>query len=206
MTRTRTLAAATTAGLLALAVSACSDDNSNDSSTSTSTSSGSGSPSSSSTSGSTPADRSQQIFDAYEPPEVLASTSGDVVIGLTSAHTRPVKFAVTSVRATKDSTILRYQLTSTTGSEELLGMSGRYWYDMPTLHVPGSDTQLQSVTASVPEGKRREAQERCVCTSVDSAGTDPRPEMVMYPPLPQDATEVTITFNQLDPVTVPVTR
>lgn len=201
MTRTRTLAAATTAGLLALTVSACSDDNGSDPTGSSSSSS------SSSTATYTPQDRSTQIFDAYTPrDEVLATTSGNITIGVSSTTVAPVKFAVTSVRATSDSTILRYELSSTSGEDELLGMSGRFWYDMPTLQAAGSAKKLQSVTASLPEGKRQKAQERCVCTSTDRFAPDPRPQMVMYPPLPEDATEVTITLNSLDPVTVTVSR
>lgn len=201
MTRTRTLAAATAAGLLALTLSACSDDSDTPGPT--------GSSSSGTTTSSSPAakpkDRSKQIFDAYVPrEEVLAATSGDITIGVGTVA--PVKFAVTSVRATSDSTILRYELSSTSGQDELLGMRAQFWYDMPTLKVPGSDKKLQSVTASLPEGKRQEAQERCVCTSTDRFAPDPRPQMVMYPPLPEDATEVTITLDSLDPVTVPVKR
>lgn len=206
MTRATTLAAATTATLLALTLSACSDDSD---SSPTDTSSGNGA-SDSSTSQSTtmePKDRSKQIFDAYAPrEEALATTSGDITMGVSSTNVAPVRFAVTNVRATPDSTILRYELSTTSGEDELLGMSASFWYDMPTLKVPGSGTMLQSVTASLPDGKFQGAQERCVCTSTDRFAPDPRPQMVMYPPLPEDATEVTITLDSLDPVTVPVTR
>lgn len=201
---TRTVAVGATAAVLALALTACSDDTGDGS---TETSSSTNSSSSSTTANSTPQDRSTQVFDAYTPrDEVLATTSGNITIGVSSTNVAPVKFAVTSVRATSDSTILRYELSSTSGEDELLGMSGRFWYDMPTLQTPGSDKKLQSVTASLPEGKFQGAQERCVCTSTDRFAPDPRPQMVMYPPLPKDATEVTITLDSLDPVTVPVSR
>lgn len=189
--------------LLALGLSACSGDSGSPES-STTDSSGSGS--SSHSSDATPTDRSKQVFDAYDAPDALGSTSGKVSLGIGGgSDEEAVTFEVTDVTATADATILGYQLTADDGDASF-GMEGRFWYDQPSLQVPGSDVQLQTVTASVPRGKSQAAQERCVCTSVRFAGEDPRPQTVMYPPLPKDATEVEVRLPGLDPVTVPVDR
>lgn len=203
MTRTRTFAAGATAAMLALTLAACSDDSGSSAETSTS---GSGEPSGSSSSAMTPKDRSEQVFDSYTAPEVLGSTSGEVVLARTSSRSPDqVTFEVTGVSVTSDATILRYQIISDDG-KALYGMEGQYWLDQPTLHVPGSDVQMQSVTAALPEGTRDPAEVTCVCTSVRHAGQDPRSQTTMYPPLPENATEIEVTFPGLDPVTVPVTR
>lgn len=200
MTRTTALAAA--AGLLTLTLAGCSDDSS---SPGESTTGGSSEPSSSS-SAMTPQDRSQQVFDSYTAPEVLGSTSGEVVLARTSSRSPDqVTFEVTGVSVTSDATILRYQITSDDG-DALYGMEGQYWFDQPTLHVPGSDVRMQSVTAALPEGTRDPAEVTCVCTSVRHAGENPRSQTTMYPPLPEDTTEVEVTLPGLDPVTVPVAR
>lgn len=203
MTTPHPLVTAGAALLLTIGLSACSDDaDSPDGSTSGT----GGSSSSSQSSSATPTDRSDQVFGAFEKPKALGSTSGKVSLGVGSGTSEEtVTFEVTGVRATTDATVLRYNLT-TVGAEASFGMEGRFWYDQPSLQVPGSDAQLQTVTASLPKGSTQEAQVRCVCTSVRSAGADPRPQTAMYPPLPQDADEVEVILPGLDPVTVPVTR
>lgn len=202
MTRTRTLAAAATAGLLVLTLAACSDDSDSPDQTATG---GSGGPSSSSNA-MTPKDRSGQVFDSYTTPEVLGSASGEIVLARTSDRSPDqVTFEVTGVTVTSDATILRYQITADEG-EALFGMEGQYWLDQPTLQVLGSEKTMQSVTAALPEGKSDPAAGTCVCTSVRHAGENPRSQTTMYPPLPEDATEVEVTLPGLDPVTVPVSR
>lgn len=96
-------------------------------------------------------------------------------------------------------------LTADDGDAQF-GMEGRFWYDQPSLQSPGSDEQLQAVTATQPERGNDDEQDICVCTSVRSAGEEPRPQSVVYGPLPEDATEVDVLLPGLDPVTVPVTR
>lgn len=200
---TRTLTATATAAVLALTLSACSDDSGEGPET-TSTSTTSQDSNESPTA--TPQDRSDAVFDAYTAPEVLGSASGQVSMGSNSVSAvESVTFAVTHVAATADGTILRYQLTAEDGSAPF-GMEGRYWFDQPTLHVPGSDAQLQTVTASLPAGERQGAQERCVCTSIRFAGPDPRSQTALYPALPKGAAKVEVTLPGLDPVTVPVSR
>ncbi|WP_277453693.1 hypothetical protein [Janibacter sp. DB-40] len=201
MTRTRTLAATATAAVLALTLSACSDDS--DSSPSGSTSSSSGSSTSQQTT--SMKDRSSQIFEAAQEPQALGAAKGTVNLGIGFRDREHVIFEVTDVRVTTDATILRYQLTAQQDAVNL-AMEGRFWFDQPTLQAPGSDTKLQTVTASIPEGKHQRAQERCVCTSIHDAGPDPRSQTAMYPPLPKDATKVKVTLPGLDPVTVPITR
>lgn len=153
-------------------------------------------------------DRSGEVFGAYEEAEVLGSTSGTVRLGIGKQFRQfeeDVTFEVTEVRATPTTTILRYQLTADDGDAQF-GMEGRFWYDQPSLQSPGSDEQLQAVTATQPERGNDDQQDICVCTSVRSAGEEPRPQSVVYGPLPEDAPEVDVLLPGLDPVTVPVTR
>lgn len=203
MTRTHTLAVGATAAVLALTLAACSD-NSDSSPTDTSSYSGT-SDSSTSQSPAPVKDRSSQVFNDAREPQVLGSAAGTVDIGIGSAVAEGLTFEVTRLEATTDGTILRYQLTTREGTENL-GVEGWQWYEQPTLQVPGSDTRLPPVTASVPGGDFQGAQERCVCTSVRSVGPDPRSQTTMYPSLPKDATKVEVTLPGLDPVTVPISR
>lgn len=200
---TRTLAATATAAALALALAACSDDS--DSSPTDPTSGSGSSDSSTSQPAAAPKDRSDAVFSSYQKSDVLGSTSGTVRMGQFSTTPHEVDFEVTGVIAKSDATLLRYQLTAKDGDAQFY-LRGEHWYDQPTLQVPGSDTKLQTVTGTVPEVWSRDAEERCVCTSTADAGPDPRSQTTLYPPLPEDATEVEITLPGLDPITVPVTR
>src|SRR5699024_6068483 len=95
-----------------------------------------------------PADRSEQVFDAYDEPGVLGSSAGEVALARSSDRDPDeVTFEVTDVTVTPGATILRYQI-STKDGDALMGMEGQHWYDQPTLHVPGTDNRMQSVTAA----------------------------------------------------------
>ncbi len=205
MTKTKMAA---TAILIALSLSACAGRGSLDEPNEPTSSSESAGTNSSESTTAPPKDRSDEVFSNYEQPEVLGSTSGTVNLGVGSHHRQfeeDVTFEVTGVTVASDVTILRYQLSADDGDAEF-GMEGRFWYDQPALQVPGSDLQLQTVTATLPEQDNAEAQEICVCTSVRSAGEHPRPQTVVYESLPEDATTVDVILPGLDPVTVPVTR
>lgn len=93
--------------LLLLGLAACSDDAQPTSATSSSA--GASTPTATPTGPPEPRDRSAEVFDAYSPPEVLASTSGSVSLGISSGlDSDEVTFAVTGVRATEDATVLHY--------------------------------------------------------------------------------------------------
>lgn len=194
------LTTAVAALLLTASLAACTDD-------AKPKPSGDGSSQDQTSTSAAPADRSDEVFNASKKPKVLASTSGTVNLGVGKnirQFEQDVTFEVTGVKATTDSTILSYQLTAK--DDVSFGMQGRYWYDQPALRVAGTTTRLQSVTAALPEGKRDDAEDRCVCTSVAGAGEDPRPQTVLYAQLPQDADEIEVILPGLKPVTVPVTR
>lgn len=197
MTHTTRAACAAAATLFVVSLAACSDESSAPDGTSSSTSS---------SAQVTPQDRSDEVFSGIERPKVLGSATGPVSLGIGHPSIdEHVIFEVTGVEVAEDATVLQYQLTAK-NDVEFLGMEGEYWFDQPTLQAPGSEAQLQTVTASVPKGQRQGAQERCVCTSVRFAGPDPRSQTALYPALPKDATEVEVTLPGLDPVTVPVSR
>lgn len=199
MTRTRTVAVSAAAAVLALTLSACSDDAESPDQPTTS-----GEPTSSQSSTAEPKDRSKQVFDAYTPREdVLASTSGKVDIGAASLPPKEVTFEVTGLRATADATILRYQLTA--DESTMFGVTGEHWSQQPSLRVPGTNVRTQTLTASLPEYKDKRS-DVCVCTALYNALTTPQPQEVVYPALPEDVTEIDVIFDDLDPVTVPVTR
>ena len=102
-----------------------------------------------------------------------------------------------------DSTILHYHLVS--DSTTKFGMRGEFWPQQPALRVPGTDVRTQPITATLPGGQGP-AQEACVCTAVRDAFPEAQPQEVVYPPLSEDVDEIDVIFNDLDPVTVPVTR
>lgn len=202
MTRTRAFAAAGTSALLALTLAACSDDS--DSPTDPSSSSNASSSSSSDTSQAGLQDRSDQVFDAYEgSAQVLGSTSGEVTMGIGGGRTGEVTFEVTDVTATADATVLSYQLVADRATR--FGMRGEFWFQQPALRVPGEKVRSQPLTAALPE-YRGETADTCVCTAVRDVLTEPQPQEAVYPPLPEDVDEIDVILNDLDPVTVPVSR
>lgn len=187
--------------LLTASLAACTDD-------SGPKPSGDGSNRDSSSAAAAPADRSDEVFKASKKPKVLATVSGTVNLGVGKdirQFEEDVTFEVTDIKVTSDATVLQYQLTAEDGDAPF-GMEGRYWYDQPSLQVPGTTKQMQSVTASLPKGTQMDAMDICVCTAVRAAGEDPRPQTVLYPQLPDGADKVEVILPGLKPVTVPVTR
>ncbi len=199
MTTSKMAATAALTALLAMSLAACTGSDSPDKTNDATTSSESTT--------AAPKDRSDEVFGGYQQPKVLAKTSGTVNLGRGEGirqFENDVTFEVTGVKVTPDATILSYQLTAE--EEASFGMEGRFWYDQPALQAPGSDSQMQTITATLPERDNEDAQEICVCTSVRAAGEAPRPQTVVYERLPEDATKVKVILPGLDPVTVPVTR
>ncbi|WEV77345.1 hypothetical protein O9K63_12185 [Janibacter cremeus] len=205
MTRSTKLATVTTAALLALALSACSGDS--DTPEGSSSSSGTASSPSSETTDAATEDRSAEVFDSYEEAKVVGSTSGKVNLGVGGTDPQvggeEVTFEVTGVTASEGATTLHYQLLA--DEEVAFRVRGEFWSQQPSLRVPGSDVRMQSVTAKLPEldGEKSDV---CACTAVYSALTEPQPQEVVYPPLPEDVQEVEVILQELDPVTVPVSR
>lgn len=199
-TRTRAVAVSATAATLALALTACSGDSEPDSTTP-----GSSETTTSQSSTAAPTkDRSKQVFDAYTPrQEVLGSTTGKVPTNNTSRPNTKVTFEVLAVEATADSTILRYQLTAE--ESEMLGIDGADWSYQPMLRVPGTHTREQSLTAALPEYDGQKSVV-CVCTALTEVLPTPQPQEVVYPALPKDVQKIDVILDELDPVTVPVTR
>lgn len=194
------LTAGVAALLLTATLAACTDEPDDNG-----TSSGSSTQSASSAA---PADRSDDVFSAARRPKVLATTSGTVNLGVGKGirqFEEDVTFDVTGVRATSDGTVLSYQLTADDGSA-IFGLEGRYWYDQPSLRLPGSTTRMQSVTAALPKGERDPARDVCVCTSASRAGKNPTPQRVLYDQVPDGTEEIEVILPGLEPVTVPVTR
>lgn len=204
MTRTPKVVTATATVLLAFSLAACSDDSDNPTDP---TGSSSESSSTSQSTSAAPKDRSDEVFGAYERPDVLGSTSGKVALGVGGGDPElggeKVTFEVTGVTASEDATVVRYQVVA--DKEIDFRMRGEFWYQQPSLRVPGSDVRLQSVTATLPEYDG-ESGEICACTAVYGAQEEPQPQSVVYPPLPDDAKKVEVILQELDPVTVPVTR
>ena len=200
MTRVKALTAIASAAALALALSACTDGSDTNPSDPTSSS---GEPTTSRTATIEPKDRSQQVFDAYTPDKVIGSTSGKIRGFNSNRPSEDVTFEVLSVEATSDATILRFQLTAT--DSPLLHRTGADWTFQPTLRPPGAKVRTQTLTAALPKYDER-SYDVCVCTSVYGAGSTPQPQEVVYPPLPTDVTEVDVILDELDPVTVPVSR
>ncbi len=188
------------AAVLALGgLTACSDE-------STSPSGGTSSSSASPTAASK--DRSEEVFSAYTPTKVIGSTSGTVNLGVGGGNPdvggEKVTFEVTGVTATAESTILHYQLVADMKVD--FRIRGEFWSQQPSLRVPGADSSMQSVTAALPGADGKDDLEVCACTAIYSAAEEPRPQSVVYPPLPKDVSEVEVILQALDPVTVPVTR
>lgn len=199
MTATQLFVTTATATVLALTLSACSDE-SNSSNDPSSSSSGS---TSSVTTPPEPKDRSSQVFDSFDDTtEVLGSSSGEITIGIGGVTTGEVTFEVTGVTATADSTVLHYQLVA---DEKISFVSrGAFWDEQPSLRIPGDDVRMQTVTAKLPNHDGEPAM--CACTSVREVLPEPQPQEVVYPPLPEDVEEIEVILEDLDPVTVPVSR
>lgn len=205
---TRTTRFVTTAALaaLALTLSACSDDSDTD--TPSDPSSNASESSSSQTTQFEPKDRSEAVFGEHEKSKVLGSATGKATLGVGSGDIemdgQKVTFEVTGVTASDDATVLHYQLVADEATA--FRMRGEFWYDQPSLRMPGSDVRLQSLTVGLPGYKGVGETDICACTAVYSALTEPQPQSVVFPPLPKDANEVDVILQGLDPVTVPVTR
>ncbi|WP_338749331.1 hypothetical protein [Janibacter alittae] len=204
MTRTTTLAAAAAATLVAVTVSACTGDSSTDPTSSSSDTNSSQSDSSSAT----PVDRSDAVFDAYDGTTVLGSTTGTVNLGVGSGDPEvageEVTFEVTGVTASQEATVLHYQLVADERVD--FRVRGEFWEQQPSLRVPGSDERMQSVTAALPPHGSDKGLEVCACTAIYTTLTEPQPQEVVYPPLPEGTKKIDVILQELDPVTVPVTR
>lgn len=188
------MTAALAASLLTMSLAACTDTPADDDSSSSS--------SDSSTSAAS-ADRSDEVFKASKAkPKVLDSTSGEITIGIGGGTTGKVTFQVTGVTATSTSTVLHYQLVA---DEEITFVSrGAFWDQQPSLRVPGTKVRTQTVTATVPNHDGEP--EMCACTSVREVLTESQPQEAVYPALPKGVDTIDVILDDLDPVTVPVTR
>ncbi|WP_370891461.1 hypothetical protein [Janibacter sp. GXQ6167] len=144
-------------------------------------------------------DVSEELL-AYDQPEPIASTSGDLE---TSFGQRPVTLEILQLRSTPTGTVLTWRLkvAKSTGHD----IDRLDWINQPRLIDPAAKEAYLVDTAGHPfadEGRR----EITVSTGDSFAGPGLATQQGLYPPLPKDLTEVRVSMPGLDPVTVPVTR
>jgi hypothetical protein len=148
---------------------------------------------------------------AWTPPAPVARTEGKLSNGFAPGPgTIPSTAEIISVKASADSTILTWQLSSTTD----MRMAGY------TLSVVGfSDFFPDAVRLVDPVGKKSYAvntltahvkpfdKTYCVCSRFPAhVGPDPVRMTTAYSALPASATSVSVRIPYFAPVTVPVTR
>ena len=198
--------AALTAGLaFALGVGACTSEDDDPDSTESSTSqssSGSDSPSGSdegsgSSSGSgedAPGkDQSAELFEAYSEPKPVgkATEAGQTL-------------EVFEVSSTRSGTRLAFHMRSDSSGQT--DMDARSWSEFPTLVDRSGKTAYQPLTVTQPEFKNEDEQLLCVCTGQGTVHSNPRMQHVLYETLPEGVTSVDVTYGDVDPVTVKVSR
>jgi ABC-type glycerol-3-phosphate transport system substrate-binding protein len=195
---------AAVAGVVALAISACSGDDKPAPPTSPASTSASSSPGASS---GALTDESAAVL-AWTPPAPVARTAGKLAArsGQEKSPTVPATAEIVSVQASDASTILTWQLSSSTDlSAQGLTLNSihgaRFWPDAVRLVDPAGKKSYAVNTMDV------DTNTYCVCSAYPiHVGADPVRMTSEYPPLPATVTSVSVRIPNFAPVTVPVTR
>jgi len=197
------IAVAAVAGVVALAFAACSGDDG----PTPKASSGSTSSSTPGASAGALKDESAAVL-GWTPPAPVAKTTGKLAASVEAQlHvTVPATAEIISVQASDASTILTWQLSSTTDIPSM-GITlnsihgARFWPDAVRLVDPVGKKSYAVNT--MDEGLYT----YCVCSAYPiHVGPDPVRMTAEYPPLPATATSVSVQIPNFAPVTVPVTR
>lgn len=189
--------------VVALSLAGCSGDDT----PTPNNSSGSTSSSSPGTSSGAPKDESEAVL-GWTPPAPVAKTEGKLAAraGQERSPTVPATAEIISVEANDASTILTWQLSSSTDlSAQGLTLNSlhgaRFWPDAVRLIDPAGKKSYAVNTMDV------DIFTYCVCSAYPiHVGPDPVRMTAEYPPLPASATSISVRIPNFAPVTVPVTR
>jgi hypothetical protein len=148
---------------------------------------------------------------AWTPPAPVARTEGKLSNGFAPGPgTIPSTAEIVSVRASVDSTILTWQLSSATDipmagyTLSIVGFSD-FWPDAVRLVDPVGKKSY-GVNTLIHHAKPFE-KTYCVCSRFPThVGPDPVRMTAAFPPLSSTATSVSVRIPYFAPVTVPVTR
>jgi hypothetical protein len=150
---------------------------------------------------------------AWTPPAPEARTEGKLSNGFVPGPgTIPSTAEIISVKASADSTILTWQMSSPTDMTmagytlSVVGLSD-FWPDAVRLVDPVGKKSY-GVNTLIHYGKITVLDKtHCVCARFPAhVGPDPVRMTAAYPALPATATSVSVRIPYFAPVTVPVTR
>jgi hypothetical protein len=150
---------------------------------------------------------------AWVPPAPVAKTEGKLSNRFVPGPgTIPSTAEIISVKASADSTILTWQMSSPTDMTmagytlTVVGLAGS-WPDTVRLVDPVGEKSY-GVNTLINYGKVTVLDKTyCVCARFPAhVGPDPVRMTAAYPPLPAGATSISVQIPYFAPVTVPVTR
>ena len=198
------IAVAAVVGVVAFLFAACSSDDKPTPKDSSGPTSASSPPSASS---GALKDQSAAVL-GWTPPAPVARTVGKLAArsGQEKSPTVPATAEIVSVQASDASTILTWQLSSSTDlSAQGLTLNSthgaRFWPDAVRLIDPSGKKSYAVNTMVVDKNTY------CACSAYPiHVGADPVRMTAEYPPLPVSATSVSVQIPNFAPVTVPVTR
>ncbi len=137
---------------------------------------------------------------AYQQPEPIASTSGNLKTHLGSDL---VTLEILELHSTPAGTRLTYRLSA----EEftLHGIDRFAWADQPRLIDRDTNQAYLVGTAGHPDSDKGRT-EITLSTGDNATGPSTPTQEGIYPTLPENLTEIDVTMPGLKPTTVPITR
>lgn len=189
------IAIAAAALALGLALTGCTSADDNEPSTNPSSSPPAQGPASPSAASLPGKDVSAELLDAasWGTPIATIERPAEGNVGTQTANVYSVKTGPTG-------TVLRWTTTAASGLP--VGTSGREWQDLPVLVDPATRIGYRVSTFDFPG----EEETYCLCAGHLLLDEAPSPSSAYYAPLPEDVTEVTLTWAGWPDTTVPVTR
>ncbi len=142
---------------------------------------------------------SSDLF-AYEQPEPIASTSGNLK---TRFGEKPVTLEILELRSIPTGTRLTYRLTA--DKRTVHGISGRVWAKQPRLIDQTTNQAYLVFTAGHPDSDKGRT-EIALITGDGSTGPGKPIQEGLYPTLPENLTEIDVTMPGLKPTKVPITH
>ncbi len=142
---------------------------------------------------------SSDLF-AYEQPEPIASTSGNLK---SSQGTHQVTLEILELRSTPTGTRLTYRLTADKRAAH--GITRFTWSKQPRLVDQDTNQAYLVLTTGHPDSDKGRT-EISLITGDGSTGPGEPTQEGIYPTLPENLTEIDVTMPGLEPTTVPITH
>lgn len=138
---------------------------------------------------------------AYQQPEPIASTSGDLE---TYFGKEAVTLEILELRSTPTGTVLTYRLMA--DKTTVHDIDRRAWAEQPRLVDSGAGQAYLVATAGHPDHEGEGLAEVTLSTGDNATGPSAPTQQGLYSTLPDSLAEVEVSMPGLEPVAVPVTR